>query len=55
VKGAGGPTAAPPAKTGFGTILIERSVKVQLRGTVAAEFASQGLTCVMQIPLGGNI
>jgi two-component sensor histidine kinase len=53
-KERGGPAATPPEKTGFGTILIERSVKVQLRGTIAAEFAPQGLTCVMQIPLADN-
>jgi two-component sensor histidine kinase len=53
-KERGGPAAAPPQKPGFGSTLIERSVKDQLRGTIATEFAPQGLTCVMEIPLNEN-
>jgi two-component sensor histidine kinase len=49
-----GPPAAPPEKTGFGSTLIERSVKDQLGGTIATEFAPQGLACVMEIPLKDN-
>src|SRR5262249_22287723 len=50
-----GPAAAPPDKTGFGSTLIERSVKDQLRGTITTEFTRQGVTCVMEIPLKDNV
>ena len=50
----GGPAATPPARQGFGTTLIERSVKDQLDGTIASEFAAQGLTCLITFPLDGN-
>ena len=53
-KERGGPPTAPPDKTGFGSTLIERSVRDQLRGTIVSEFTPQGLTCVMQIPLRDN-
>jgi two-component sensor histidine kinase len=49
-----GPRAEPPEKTGFGSTLIERSVKDQLRGTITAEFTPQGMVCVMEIPLKDN-
>jgi hypothetical protein len=32
----------PPEKTGFGSTLIARSVKDQLRGTIATEFTRSG-------------
>src|SRR5262249_21310840 len=50
----GGPPAAPPARKGFGSTLIERSVKDQLDGTITSEFATQGLTCIIAFPLDGN-
>jgi len=53
-KERGGPAAGPPAKAGFGSTLIERSVKDQLRGTIATEFSAQGLSCVIEIPLREN-
>lgn len=53
-KERGGPAATPPDKTGFGSTLIERSVRDQLRGTITTEFTPQGLTCVMEIPLEDN-
>jgi len=53
-KERGGPPATPPDKTGFGSTLIERSVRDQLRGTLTTDFAPQGLTCVMRIPLNEN-
>jgi len=53
-KERGGPPAAPPLKRGFGSTLIERSVRDQLNGTIATEFAPRGLTCVMEIPLAEN-
>jgi two-component sensor histidine kinase len=53
-KERGGPAATPPDKTGFGSTLIERSVRDQLRGTITTEFTAQGMTCVMDIPLADN-
>jgi two-component sensor histidine kinase len=50
-----GPAAAPPDKTGFGSTLIERSVKDQLRGTIATEFTPQGITCAIEFPLQDNV
>ena len=50
-----GPAAAAPEKTGFGSTLIERSVKDQLRGTITTAFTPQGVTCVMEIPLKDNV
>jgi two-component sensor histidine kinase len=49
-----GPATEPPEKTGFGSTLIERSVKDQLRGTITTEFTPQGMVCVMGIPLRDN-
>ena len=46
-----GPPVAPPARRGFGSRLIERSVK-DLRGTVDLEFAGSGLECRLAFPLG---
>jgi two-component sensor histidine kinase len=53
-KERGGPAATPPDKTGFGSTLIERSVRDQLRGTITTDFTPQGVTCVMRIPLHEN-
>jgi two-component sensor histidine kinase len=53
-KERGGPAATPPDRTGFGSTLIERSVRDQLRGTITTEFTPEGLTCVMEIPLEDN-
>lgn len=43
----GGPPAAPPTRSGFGTRLITSSVRQQLQGEVDFVFASEGLTCRM--------
>jgi two-component sensor histidine kinase len=53
-KERGGPPVVPPQSFGFGSTLIERSVKDQLRGTITTEFAPQGLTCIIEIPLKEN-
>jgi two-component sensor histidine kinase len=50
----GGPPIGPPARKGFGSTLIERSVRDQLDGTITMEFAASGLVCIMQFPLGAN-
>lgn len=47
----GGSTASKPARQGFGTRLVERTVKGQLRGRVHLDYAEAGLTCSFDIPL----
>jgi PAS domain S-box-containing protein len=46
----GGPPASAPTATGFGTRLIELTVKGQLGGTVEFDWAREGLNCVMTLP-----
>ena len=41
----GGPVVAPPAKTGFGTHLIERSARYELDGEAQLHYADIGLVC----------
>ncbi|WP_338241798.1 HWE histidine kinase domain-containing protein [Aurantiacibacter hainanensis] len=47
----GGPRVQPPARTGFGTKLITKSVARGLRASVDLEYPPDGLICRMQIPL----
>jgi PAS domain S-box-containing protein len=47
----GGPTVSPPTRQGFGTLLIERGLKVSLGGEARITFAPTGLTCDMRLPL----
>ncbi len=48
---AGGPPAAAPARRGFGSRLIERSIGAELRGEVAIDYAETGLTCRFTVSL----
>ncbi|MGH6945438.1 MAG: sensor histidine kinase [Geminicoccaceae bacterium] len=50
----GGPGAAVPAEHGFGLMLIERGVGYELEGSVRLDFAPEGLTCEMVIPLSAR-
>jgi PAS domain S-box-containing protein len=47
----GGPTVSPPTREGFGTLLIERGLKVSLGGEARITFAPTGVTCDMRLPL----
>ena len=47
----GGPSVRPPRKTGFGTRLIEGSVKGNLNGSVAFNYARRGMACEIAFPL----
>jgi len=48
----GGPRlAGPPERKGFGSRLIERSIGRDLGGRQEAEFAPEGLTCRIAIPI----
>ena len=47
----GGPPVSPPERRGFGSRLIERSLRAQLGGEAALEFAEAGLRCRVTLPL----
>ena len=47
----GGPTTAPPAREGFGTKLIKRTLAAELRGTAELDFQPSGLVCRLKAPL----
>ena len=47
----GGPPVAEPNQRGFGSKLIEGSVKAELGGSARLTFAPEGLRCEMLIPL----
>jgi two-component sensor histidine kinase len=42
---------APPARRGFGSLLIERSVAHNLGGTARLEFRREGLAYGVELPL----
>jgi len=45
----GGPVVAPPRRTGFGSRLIAASLKGELAGSVAFDYAPEGLTCLLTL------
>jgi len=49
----GGPEVAPPQRSGFGRLLLERGLAHELRGKVQLEFAREGLKCTIVFPLDG--
>ena len=48
---AAGPPVQPPARRGFGTTLIERTLTHELDAEVRREFLVTGLRCTFAIPL----
>jgi two-component sensor histidine kinase len=50
----GGPPVVAPARRGFGTRLIERSLAQDLGGDVRIEFAPGGVVCTVVAPLGSS-
>ncbi|MFJ4434036.1 HWE histidine kinase domain-containing protein [Pseudomonas sp. NPDC089395] len=46
----GGPTVRPPTRTGFGSVLIERSLPFDLGGSSNLEYRPEGLYGVFRIP-----
>lgn len=48
-----GPQVSPPTRRGFGSRLIERSLRGNLAGEARLEFAPEGLTCHIVLPLAG--
>jgi two-component sensor histidine kinase len=51
----GGPPVRPPAKKGFGTTLIERSLPHDLGGSVSLQFLPNGLEAELTFPLAHNL
>jgi two-component sensor histidine kinase len=47
----GGPPAAKPSATGFGSRLISRVLADDFRGSVELSYASTGLVCLLTAPL----
>lgn len=47
----GGPPASPPARKGFGSRLIERSITGELQGRIQMDYATTGLACRFTVPL----
>ncbi len=50
----GGPEVAPPNRSGFGRLLLERGLAHELRGKVQLEFAREGLKCIIVFPIDGS-
>jgi two-component sensor histidine kinase len=48
---ADGPPVKPPRRQGFGSALIQRSLRHELAGTVGLDFAPQGVRCTMEMLL----
>ena len=51
----GGPVVTPPARTGFGTRLIERGLASELKAAVAIDYAPAGVVCTLTAPLSDAI
>jgi PAS domain S-box-containing protein len=47
----GGPPVSAPGRRGFGSRLIDRSIRTELQGTVEPDFAPGGLRVAIRIPL----
>jgi two-component system, chemotaxis family, sensor kinase Cph1 len=47
-----GPVVPAPARRGFGSIVIERSVEYELKGTASLDFPPEGLVCRIEAPFG---
>ena len=47
----GGPPTSPPTRTGFGSVLISRSVPYELDGQAKVEYLSEGVSARFVIPL----
>ncbi len=51
----GGPAVQPPARRGFGTTLIERTMTHEFDAKVTREFLNPGLRCTFVIPLAKEV
>ncbi len=51
----GGPAVAKPRRSGFGRLLLERTLAADLRGEVRLSFTADGLCCDIKVPLDGHV
>ncbi|MBV9551412.1 MAG: PAS domain-containing protein [Alphaproteobacteria bacterium] len=51
----GGPAVAEPQVSGFGRTLIERQLEAEIGATATLDFAPQGLTAEVVVPLSGEL
>jgi PAS domain S-box-containing protein len=51
----GGPVVSPPARSGFGRLLLERALASDLGGNVRLKFDTDGLKCAIAIPLDDHV
>ncbi|MBX9609461.1 MAG: GAF domain-containing protein [Gammaproteobacteria bacterium] len=49
-KELGGPPVAPPTRRSFGSVVIERSLRHELKGSCVLQFAPDGVACEAVIP-----
>ena len=47
----GPPVTAPPTRRGFGSRVLEATLRVQLGGTVTRNWGASGLVCEAALPL----
>ncbi len=47
----GGPAVSPPTRTGFGSVLLQRSLQGDLNAEVGLNFHPSGLVCSIRAPL----
>jgi two-component sensor histidine kinase len=52
---AGGPSVTPPARTGFGTRLLQTGLPRELSGSVNMDFAPEGFRCYMKVAISHKI
>ncbi len=50
----GGPTVSPPARTGFGSMLIQTTLQDTLQGSAELKYAAEGMVARMIIPLADS-
>jgi hypothetical protein len=49
-KECNGPPVAPPTRRGFGSVVIERSLRHELKGSGTLMFHRDGVGCILTIP-----
>jgi two-component sensor histidine kinase len=47
----GGPPVKPPAHRGFGTRVMDRMIRAQLRGDLHFDWRAHGLACEIVLPM----
>jgi PAS domain S-box-containing protein len=45
-----GPPVNPPARSGFGSRMLDRAIRVQLNGDLRFNWRTEGLTCAIEVP-----